>query len=464
MGFMTTKQRTALIFVLLISMVLSGCGRGQLSGPATAPALASPIGASEAIYKDSSQTVEARVEDLLSRMTLDEKIGQMTQAENNSIKPEDVSKYYIGSVLTGGDGVSQDNTLADWTQVVKGYQDAALQTRLAIPLIYGVDSVHGFAHVNGATVFPHNIGLGATRDAELVRKIGQATAEEMLAAGIPWNFAPVVAVPQDIRWGRTYEGFSEDTELVGRLSSAYIEGFQTIPDGMKAQPGQSLFAGATAKHYLGDGGTTFGTSTQNIMKPYLLDQGDMRYDEAAVRSLFLPPYQEAVRDGVMSVMISFSSWNGTKMHANKHMITDVLKGELGFAGFVVSDWGGIDQINSNYDEAVITAINAGVDMNMVPYDYVRFINVMKQAVASGRDLSRTHRRCGAPDPAGQVRAGALRASIREPGTRGYCRLGGAPPTGAAGGTRVAGVAQERQGCPAHREGYADDLRLGRRRR
>ncbi len=363
-----------------------GAGHGNWPGrqadPRRYPA-ALPSGASEAIYKDSSQTVEARVEDLLSRMTLDEKIGQMTQAENNSIKPEDVSKYYIGSVLTGGDGVSQDNTLADWTQVVKGYQDAALQTRLAIPLIYGVDSVHGFAHVNGATVYPHNIGLGATRDAELVRKIGQATAEEMLAAGIPWNFAPTVAVPQDIRWGRTYEGFSEDTGLVAELAAAYVEGFQSIPDGMKVPPGQTLFAGATAKHFLGDGGTTFGTSTQNIIKPYLLDQGDMQYDEATVRALFLPPYQEAVRDGAMSVMISFSSWNGTKMHANKHMITDVLKGEMGFAGFVVSDWGGIDQINANYDEAVVTAINAGVDMNMVPYDYVRFINVMKQAVATG---------------------------------------------------------------------------------
>ena len=169
MGPMTTKQRTTVIFVLLMSVVLSGCGPRQLAGPTSGPTpvpAASPGGASEAIYKDSSQTVEARVEDLLSRMTLDEKIGQMTQAENNSIKPEDVSKYFIGSVLTGGDGVSQDNTLADWTQVVKGYQDAALQTRLAIPLIYGLDSVHGFAHVNGATVYPHNIGLGATRDAD----------------------------------------------------------------------------------------------------------------------------------------------------------------------------------------------------------------------------------------------------------------------------------------------------------
>ena len=375
---MTPKQSLAMILALAASLVISSCRPGQLPGSATPlPAPASSI------YKDPAQPVDARVENLLSLMTLDEKIGQMTQAENNSIQPEDVARHYIGSVLSGGDGMPAKNTLADWTGLVEGYQDQALQTRLAIPLIFGVDSVHGFAHVNGATVFPHNIGLGATRDPQLVREIGRATAEEMLAAGIPWNFAPAVTVPQDIRWGRTYEGFSEDTALVTQLSSAYIEGFQTIPDGAAAAPGQTLFAGATAKHYLGDGGTAFGTSTQVIRRPYLLDQGDMRFDEAAVRSLFLPPYQAAVKDGVMSVMPSFSSWNGTKMHANKYMITDVLKGELGFKGFVVSDWGGIDQVSNNYDQAVITAINAGVDMNMVPYDYVRFIDAMKGAVSRG---------------------------------------------------------------------------------
>ena len=384
---MTAKQRIVSILALVTVLALSGCGPAGAPRPTAEPvssrAPASAAAPSSANYNDPAQPVDARVEDLLSRMSLDEKIGQMTQAENNSITPEDVTRYYIGSVLTGGDGISRDNALADWTDLVKRYQDSALETPLAIPLIYGVDSVHGFAHVNGATVFPHNIGLGATRDPNLVRKIGAATAQEMLASGIPWNFAPVVAVPQDIRWGRTYEGFSEDTQLVKELSTAYIEGFQALPGGSAQPSTQTLYAGATAKHYLGDGGTTFGTSTQVITKPYLLDQGDMRYDEAAVRVLFLPPYESAVKSGVMSVMISFSSWNGTKMHANQHMITDVLKGELGFKGFVVSDWGGIDQISSNYEEAVITAVNAGVDMNMVPYDYQRFIGVMKEAVGHG---------------------------------------------------------------------------------
>ena len=383
---MTSKRQIAIILVFLMSLAVSNCGPGQLPASTVTPTPIPSPTQSVSLYTDPDQPVEARVEDLLSRMSLDEKIGQMTQVENNSISPEAVSTYYIGSVLTGGQGISSTNSLVEWTNLVKSYQDKALQTPLGIPIIYGVDSVHGFAHVNGATVFPQNVGLGATRDPDLVQKIGQATAEEMLAAGIPWNFAPVVAVPQDIRWGRTYEGFSEDTQLVLELSSAYIKGFQTIPDGSRLTAGQSLYAGATAKHYLGDGGTQFGTSTQVVFKPYLIDQGDMRFDEATVRSLFLPPYATAVKDGVMSVMISFSSWNGMKMHANKYMITDVLKGELGFKGFVVSDWGGIDQIDSNYNKAVVTAINAGVDMAMVPSDYVRLITAMKQAVAAG-DIS-----------------------------------------------------------------------------
>ncbi len=373
---MNIKQRSALVLTLLVTLAASSCGPRQAPGVASAPTPAAaatcPCKGSLLIDQDADQAIEGRVDDLLARMTLDEKIGQMTQVENNSISPRDVRKYFIGSVLTGGDGISADNKLAEWAELARSYQAAALQTRLGIPLIFGVDSVHGFAHVNGATVFPHNIGLGATRDPQLVQEIGQATAEEMRAAGIPWNFGPVVAVPQDIRWGRTYEGFSEDTALVTQLASAYIQGFQ-----------QSGRTGATAKHYIGDGGTQFGTSTQFIMQPCLLDQGDMRYDEAAVRSLFLPPYKAAVDNGVMSVMVSYSSWNGTKMHASRQMITDVLKGELGFTGFVVSDWGGIDQVSSDYNEAVITAINAGVDMNMVPQDYRRFIKAMKDAVRKG---------------------------------------------------------------------------------
>lgn len=225
--------------------------------------------------------------------------------------------------------------------------------------------------------------MAATRDPALIEKIGAATAEEMLATGIPWTFSPIVAVPQDIRWGRTYESFSEDTQLVSELGAAYIKGLQTLPDGYQAAPGQTLFTLATAKHYLGDGGTIWGSSRTNN---YMLDQGNVQVDEATLRKLVLPPYKAAVDAGAMSVMASFSSWKGTKMHAQKYLLTNVLKGELGFKGFIVSDWGGIDQVDFDYYTAVVTSINAGVDMNMVPTDYLTFIGVMKQAVEK-KDIS-----------------------------------------------------------------------------
>jgi beta-glucosidase len=358
--------------LLLLVLLLVSCAPKSRSAP----------------YKDPSQPVDVRVEDLLSRMTLEEKIGQMTQVENNSISPyylfppSKVAKYFIGSVLSGGNS-SGFYSLADWAGLAKSYEVEAVKTRLGIPLIFGVDSVHGFGHVNGATIFPQNIGLGATRDPELVRQIGQVTAEEMRAAGIPWNFAPCVAVPQDIRWGRTYEGFSEDTALVTELSSAYIQGFQTVPKGYGSSDGQTLYALATPKHYIGDGGTAWGSIHQYMYHQYMLDQGDTQVDEATLRRLFLPPYQAAVNSGAMSVMVSFSSWNGVKMHAQRYLLTDVLKGELGFQGFVVSDWGGINQVDPDYYKAVVTAINAGIDMNMVPYYYQMFFDTMKQAVMNG---------------------------------------------------------------------------------
>ena len=330
-----------------------------------------------ALYLDPSQPVEARVEDLLARMTLDEKIGQMTQVENNSIAPYDVKKYYIGSVLSGG-GSWGDNSARTWAALADGFQEYALQTELGIPIIFGVDSVHGYAHVYGAVIFPHNIGLGATREADLVERIGRATAEEMGATGIRWNFAPTVAVVQDVRWGRTYEGYSENTQLVTELAAAYVHGMQYIDGVMDLT--NPLAVLATPKHFLGDGGTTWQSSKTGN---YLLDQGDTRVDEATLRELYLPPYQAAIEEGALSIMPSFSSWNGTKMHANPYLLTDVLKGELGFKGFLISDWQAIDQISSDYYQAVVTSINAGLDMNMVPYDYISFINTLKKAVTNG---------------------------------------------------------------------------------
>ena len=369
-------------FLLLLSFLLSACG---VQTPATAVSLKSPVVATATsgniIYTDSSEPVEKHVEDLLKRMTLDEKIGQMTQVEKNSIAPGDITKYYIGSILSGGGGSPEENTPQAWYAMVEGFQNEALETRLKIPIIYGVDAVHGHGNLLNATVFPHNIGLGAANDPDLMEKIGRATAEEMLATGIPWNFAPVVAVVQDVRWGRTYEGYGEKTELVTSLSIAYIKGLQSLTDEDNPSPSQSIFVLATPKHFIGDGATIWGSSRT---EDYELDQGNMQVPEEFVRKLFLPPYQSAVDAGAMSVMASFSSWKGTKMHAQQYLLTKVLKDELGFNGFIVSDWQGMDQIApDDYYASIVTSINAGVDMNMVPYDYITFIQTMKDAVNNG---------------------------------------------------------------------------------
>ena len=394
-----------LLLVLLAGLV-AGCAGMQepvqpLPAPVTPAAVASPANtpAAAALSTDDAQpnassvpdatavqpaaatSVDDRVEALLAQMTLAEKIGQMTQAEKGSITPEDVSRYFIGSVLSGGGGSPPRNTPEDWLAMVSGFQEAALSTRLGIPLLYGVDAVHGTAAVVDATVFPQNVGLGAADDPDLMRRIGAATAAEMAATGIRWNFGPVVAVPQDIRWGRTYEGYGENTELVSRLAVPYIEGLQEDASGQRfGSPATVL---ATAKHFLADGGTAFGSSTTEIIKPYLLDQGDAQIDEATLRRVHLPPYQAAVDTGVGSVMASFSSWNGVKMHGNRDLLTGVLRDELGFEGFLVSDWQGIDQLPGDYYSDVVTAINAGIDMVMVPYGYKLFIDTLTQAVETG---------------------------------------------------------------------------------
>jgi beta-glucosidase len=330
------------------------------------------------------------IEELIARMTLEEKIGQMTQVEKNSLTPETVQRYFIGSVLSGGGGYPAENNPGAWADMVSDFQEAALQTRLGIPLLYGVDAVHGHNNLYGAVIFPHNIGLGATRDQDLVYRIGRATAEELAATGVHWNFAPTIAVPQDLRWGRTYEGYSQDPQCVAELGAAYIRGLQ----GERLSDPLSVLA--TAKHYLGDGGTTWGSSTMLFSIPpgahfegpndqfaFQIDQGDTRLDEAALRNIHLKPYITAIKAGVQAVMVSFSSWNGLKLHAHHYLLSEILKGELGFTGFVVSDWAGIDQVSADYSQAVISSINAGVDMAMVPYDYERFISTLKRAVEAG---------------------------------------------------------------------------------
>ncbi len=330
----------------------------------------------------SQHTAHAeRAAALVREMTLAEKIGQMTLVEKNSIPLQDIERYFIGGVLSGGGGYPSPNTAENWGKMVDEFQKRSLKTRLAIPMIYGVDAVHGHNNVVGATIFPHNIGLGASRNAELVRKVARATAVEMAATGIYWNYAPALSVPQDIRWGRTFEGFSERTELVTELSVAYLEGLQN-PEGSPDLAAPTAVLG-TPKHFVGDGGTSFGSSTTFIGVQYLLDQGVTQGDEAVLRKLHLAPYLDAIKAGARCVMASFSSWGGMKMHANRYLLTDVLKGELGFSGFIVTDWEAINQITPDYYEAVVTSINAGIDMNMVPFDYKKFIHCLTRAVNDG---------------------------------------------------------------------------------
>jgi beta-glucosidase len=325
----------------------------------------------DATYKQADLPIQDRVADLLERMTLDEKIGQMTLVEKDSIVETDITQRTIGGLLSGGGGYPETNSPEAWAEMVNGYQEYALQSRLGIPLIYGVDAVHGHNNVYGAVIFPHNVGLGATGDPDLVARIGWATATELIATGIYWNYAPCIAVPQDIRWGRTYEGYAEDPDLVSTLGVAYLRGLQG-----EDLASQSTVLG-TPKHFVADGGTSWGSSTT---PGYQIDQGVTDVDEAKLRATHLSPYVDAIEAGARSIMISYSSWGGMKMHAQQYLITDVLKGELGFDGFVVSDWGGIDQIADDYYEAVVTAINAGIDMNMVPYEYGRFIDTLTEAV------------------------------------------------------------------------------------
>lgn len=317
-------------------------------------------------YLDSRLSVEARVEDLLSRMTLEEKVGQMTQASAGSLAaPADIAKLALGSLLSGGDDLPSPNTPQGWADTFDRYQRIALSTRLAIPLLYGVDSVHGFSHSTGTTIFPHNIGLGATRDPALVQEIGRVTALEMAGTGIRWTFSPCLAVVQDERWGRTYESFGENPDLVSSMSSI-IAGYQgPAPD----LPTSLL---ATAKHFMGDGGTEGGR-----------DQGNTAGSDEALLAVHLPPYKAAREQGVGAVMVSFSSWNGQKMHGSQRLVTGLLKEKMGFSGIVISDWKGINQLDGAYAEQVRTGVNAGIDVVMAPDDYRAFAATLINEVRAG---------------------------------------------------------------------------------
>ncbi|XP_062212417.1 uncharacterized protein LOC133913310 [Phragmites australis] len=321
-------------------------------------------------YKDPKQPVAVRIKDLLSRMTLAEKIGQMTQIERENATADALAKYFIGSVLSGGGSVPFLQASAEaWASMVTGMQKGALSTRLGIPIIYGIDAVHGHNNVYKATIFPHNIGLGATRDPELVKKIGQATALEVRATGIPYVFAPCIAVCRDPRWGRCYESYSEDPKVVQSMT-ALISGLQgEAPANSIGRPyvSGSKSVAACAKHYVGDGGTYMGINENNTI-----------INTHGLLSIHMPPYYNSIIRGVSTVMVSYSSWNGVKMHANHFLVTDFLKNKLKFRGFVISDWEGIDRIttppHANYSYSIEAGIGAGIDMIMVPYRYTEFID------------------------------------------------------------------------------------------
>ncbi|MEU6262395.1 glycoside hydrolase family 3 protein [Saccharopolyspora shandongensis] len=340
-----------------------------LTAVACTAAVTPAVAAAPPAYRDATRPVADRVDDLMARMSLQDKIAQMTQAERLAADPGAAAAAGIGSILSGGGSAPTPNTAEAWADMYDAYQRAAIATPLGIPIIYGVDAVHGHNNVHGATIFPHNIGLGATDDPELVERIGRATAEEVAGTGIDWDFAPCLCVARNDRWGRTYESFGETPERPTAMTSA-VTGLQgSTLDG----PASVL---ATAKHYVGDGGTTGGD-----------DQGNTEIDEAELRAVHLPPFQAAIERGVGSVMISYSSWNGVKMHTGDYLINDVLKGELGFTGFVVSDWQAIDKIDGQEGftaDEVRDSVNAGLDMIMVPNEYQEFMDLLRAEVEAGR--------------------------------------------------------------------------------
>ncbi len=337
---------------------------------------------------------DPQVKALLAKMTLDEKIGQMTQPEQEPVLQNagDMQKYFIGSVLSGGNSDPMvngkaDNSVQAWTDLYDRVQSEALKTRLGIPILYGVDALHGDNNVLGAVIFPQNIGLGATRDPALVEKIGRITAEEVRATGIQWTFAPCVTVPQDIRWGRTYEGFSEDPAVVRPLAEAAVRGLQ----GSDLSNPLSILA--CAKHYVGDGGTSPGAAGPSNVAPrgagasarVRLDQGDTKVDEATLRRIHLPGYITAIQAGVGSIMPSYSSWNGVKCSASKRLLTEILKQELGFEGFLISDYNAIGQIKpGDFKGSIEISINAGMDMAMEPTNYRTYITNLKALVGEGK--------------------------------------------------------------------------------
>lgn len=351
----------------MLAVTLQGCGTNKTDSsiattletsaqvnPESWPKIENPV------KKDPQ--IEKRVAELLSKMSVEEKVGQMMQAEINSVTPEDIKNYHLGSVLNGGGSFPQKNKYAkasDWVALADAFYEASMDTsdgKVAIPIIWGSDAVHGHNNVMGATIYPHNIGLGAARDPELMRRIAEATALEVAATGLDWTFAPTLAVVRDDRWGRSYEGYAESPEIVESYAAPVVEGVQGVAGTASFMNKSHLLA--NAKHFLGDGGTHLGK-----------DQGDNLATEKELREVHGPGYFGALKGGAQIVMASFSSWQGIKMHGNKGLLTDVLKDRMGFDGFVVSDWNAHAQVPGCNLDSCPAAIIAGIDMIMVPENW-----------------------------------------------------------------------------------------------
>ncbi len=348
-------RRLFLFMLFILTLVfLPGCAGVEKEGNPLVPTESS-------LYRDSRRSPSERAADLLGYMNLDEKIGQMIQIDRQFLKSDEhITTYGLGSLLSGGGSVPKDNSPEGWADMIDSYQRRALETRLAIPLLYGIDAVHGNNNLRGATIFPHNIGLGAGNNPKLVEEIGKATALESVAIGVNWNFSPSVAIPKDIRWGRTYEGFSEDPQIVAALGTALVRGMQGA--GGLSQPDQGLSLSstlmATLKHFIGDGGTLGGR-----------DQGDVPLPIEQVMELFVLPYEKGIAAGAGSVMATYNSIRGTKVHGSRRLLTTELRTNLGFEGLLVSDWAAIKQLPGSPTQQLIQGVNAGIDMLMVPDDY-----------------------------------------------------------------------------------------------
>jgi beta-glucosidase len=313
------------------------------------------------------KNIAEQVEALMSTMTLAQKVGQMVQTERMAISPEQVKDWHIGSVLSGGGSCPGDNTVADWVAMNDAYWAASMEAddeHLAIPIIYGVDAIHGHNNVEGATIFPHNIGLGATRDPDLLERVAQVTAKEILATGVEWTFAPTLAVARNGQWGRTYESYSENPELVASYSGRFVSGLQ-------GDLGDDSVV-ACVKHWVGDGGTQHG-----------IDQGETTVSEEELLRVHAAPYLPAIAAGSLTVMVSFNSWMGEKCHGHQYLVSYLLKQKLQFKGFVISDWDGIDYLSENYFDAVGAGVNSGIDMFMVSENWQAFIEHVLHHVARG---------------------------------------------------------------------------------